>query len=171
MSDDSTNDRDRAFIDYLREVRAKGFFWPTEEVLREVHATVAQYATELVITRKRPGGTEILLTVYQGGVQEFLGLWHLPGGYGRWNESISETCVRIASRELNAKVSVNGVLDAEKWMPSEHPYGMPLSVYVHCQLSSTFLESNEIRFFPVHELPEKTMVQPHLRFLQKKGNF
>lgn len=158
----------RAFIYLLRDVARNGFFFATEELMREFHRVASMWAPELVITRRTENGTEILLAVYGDGVKEFRGLWHIPGGYNRWDEpDIATTCSRVAKRELGTDVIYGWVLDAYKWKTGEHPYGHPLSLYVECRENMEIEVNEKRRFFPIDNLPVK-LVSPHRRFIESK---
>lgn len=152
----------------LEKVRHNQFWWPDEETMRALHATVSMWATELVMTRKGGAGeTEVFLTRYEGGIEELVGFWHIPGGYNRWDEAIEQTCSRVARRELGIGIIFESVMDALKWGPGEHPYGRPLSVFCRCKGEPA--ETGNRRWFPVSKLPDK-LVEIHRRFIQEKLN-
>ena len=153
----------RELIRLLGKIGEADGFWPTEEAMRAAHSTISYWATELVITRNK--GHEVLLALYEGGAEEFRGLWHIPGGYNRWDEpDIETTCSRVAKREIGRDVLLLQVLDAYKWLSEEHPYGRPLSLYCLCEPVGEIEEREALRFFPLDALPAK-IVEPHRRFL------
>jgi ADP-ribose pyrophosphatase YjhB (NUDIX family) len=149
----------------LRKVAANGGYWPTEDTLQAAHGCQSAWATELVITRRRFRPVQILLTVYEGGADAFKRLWHIPGGYNRWSETIRETCSRIAEREIGADVTPRRVITTRKWKEGEHPYGRPLSVYLDCTRNGNVTETATRRFFTKRELPPN-MVEPHRQFIE-----
>jgi ADP-ribose pyrophosphatase YjhB (NUDIX family) len=147
----------------LLKVRQNNGFWPDEDTMRVAHGTVSYWAPELVIVEKN----EILLAQYDGGIQEFQGQWHLPGGYNKWHEmDIQATCTAIAKRELKTDVTFHGVVNVYKWKTGEHPYGHPLSVYAKCSSKSPIVETAKIRFFPLEHLPVG-IIDPHDAFIKE----
>ena len=136
--------------------------------MRVAHGTVSCWAPELVITTYRENSLYVLLVRYEGGVEEFRGLWHIPGGYNNFSEPYFQTtCSAIAKRELGCDVCFVRPLGVHKWKDGEHPYGRPLSIYAECQLRdlNEFRESETVKFFPVEGLPLE-VVGPHRRFLE-----
>lgn len=153
----------------LRDVAKNGYFIP-ERSFKPLHALVSMWAPELVIVRNGPKGREVLLARYNGGMPEFKGRLHIPGGYNRWNEEdIQTTCTRIAKQELGVDVMCLRVLDACKWTskphPFWHPYGHPLSLYVLCQPIGELVLSERQDFFLLDELP-KDLLPVHRAFLE-----
>ncbi|MBI4085865.1 MAG: NUDIX domain-containing protein [Candidatus Liptonbacteria bacterium] len=147
----------------LKKIPEQNFFIP-DEAFEPLHGAVSMWAPELVILRKRTHGAEILLTPYQGKFAR--GYWHIPGGYNIWNETIQETCSRVAKRELDFDVKYLEVLDADKWREGEHPYGRPLSVYVLCEPRKTVRETADMKFWDASRLPRK-MITIHRRFIAR----
>ena len=121
-------------IRLLEKVAAAGYRWPTEKCMRAGHEVVSYWAPEIVITRPRNiHAREILLAIYEGGIEEFRGMWHIPGGYNIWDEiSVQETCDRVALREIGVSAKLLCVIDAYKWREGEHPYGRPLCLSCLC---------------------------------------
>lgn len=160
-----TNVEERELIRLLKKVRDDDYRWPTEAVMRAAHNVISFWAPELVITRygRKTPSSEILLLRYDGGVKEFQNMWHIPGGYNHWDESLIETCRRVSSREIGVDVRVDRVLDAYKW-GEDHPYGHPLSLYVRCVPVAPVEERENLRFFSTTSLPFDT-VEPHRRFI------
>lgn len=153
-------------IRLLEKVAANGFRWPTEDSMRAAHGVVSCWAPEIAVCRNNDGEQEVLLALYDGGVEEFRGMWHIPGGYARWDEpNIQATCNRVARREIGVDVTFVFIADAYKWRGGEHPYGRPLSLYCVCELRAPVKESGKLRFFPRAALPEQ-LVGPHRRFLE-----
>jgi hypothetical protein len=149
----------------LEKVAANGGYWPDEKTMHAAHGAISHWACELVVTTIGLNGLEILLAKYDGGVKEFLGMWHIPGGYNRTEEpDIQTTCSRIAKREIGFGATYRRTIGAYKWAPGEHPYGRPLSLYVECSPFAPIHGTDNLRFFPVHDLPEN-MVLPHQRFI------
>jgi ADP-ribose pyrophosphatase YjhB (NUDIX family) len=149
----------------LEKVAANGGFWPDEETMRIAHSAISYWACELVVSKIGLNGLEILLAKYNGGVKEFLGMWHIPGGYNRTEEpDIQTTCSRIAKREIGSEAIYRHTLDAYKWAPGEHPYGRPLSLYVECEPVAAIQETDALKFFPISALPDN-MVPAHQRFI------
>ncbi len=159
--------------------------------MRAAHGVISYWALELVITRARDQGTEILLTVFDGGVEKWRAenFWHIPGGYNNlmdqgepgkeippdgWGmKSIQPVANRIAKRELGTDVRVQSILDVFWWPRraidqweeerGQHPYGTPLSIYVECKLLSDCAEWENL-FFPISALPSP-IVKPHKEFI------
>jgi hypothetical protein len=164
----------------LEKVAADGYWFPDEETTRAFHSTVSMWATELVIFRnddwflkvlhwfripwKKKG---ILLAIYDGGMKEFHGKWHIPGGYSIWSElDIQATCFRVAKKEIGAGVRYEETLDSYKWRRGEHPYGRPLSLFVRCEPFEEIRETEKLRFFSKSELPAN-LIEPHRRFIER----
>jgi len=151
----------------LGKVAEEGYWFPDEETTRAFHKVASMWAPEIVIVRNGSKGREILLAVYDGGMKEFHGAWHIPGGYNMWPESdIQTTCSRVARREIGADVLYVRTLDSYKWQDGEHPYGHPLSLFVMCEPTEEIVETEKIRFFPVRELP-LGLLGPHRRFIER----
>lgn len=56
---------------------------PNETSMRILDSMRSRWAIELVFAREdRTLPDRILLTVYNGGIEEWRGRWHIPGGYG-----------------------------------------------------------------------------------------
>jgi len=185
-----TPGEDAELIRLLLKVAATGYRWPTERSMRVAHGVISHWASEIVITRPKGIRTrEILLAIYEGGVEEFRGMWHIPGGCNIWNElDIQTTCSRVALSEIGVDVKFVRVLDAHKWREGEHPYGRPLSLYCLCepqtpggkvvinllpvemvgtaQEPEPVEESEKLRFFSVSDLPER-LLEPHRRFIEQ----
>lgn len=153
----------------LRRVAKNNYYFPTEESFRAYHGLRSQCAPELVISRIADGRAEVLLARYDGGIEEFLGLWHIPGGYDVPEAvDIQETCSSIARRELGVDVTYVRTFDQPyKWKRGEHPYGIPLSLYVECVPRGAIIETESRKFFPLSDLP-KSMVEPHRRFISEQ---
>lgn len=152
----------------LEKVAQDDYRWPTEKTMRAAHKVVPYPATELVIIRWIGDKLHILLAVYDGGVEEYRGLWHIPGGYFNNNfANVQEVCSSISLRECKISVLYVRVLDIHWWWPEEHPCGRPLSVFVECLANGEITETESLRFFPVDDLPE--MVPVHKRFI--RGHF
>jgi hypothetical protein len=146
-----------------------GFDWPTDELMKVAHGVVSYWAPELVIWGFRPGDLQpqILLAQYDGNADWFKNLWHIPGGYNRFNEpDIQAVCSRLAMRELGVDVIAKRTLGEYKWREGEHPYGRPLSIYKECRPVGGITERDNLRFFPCNELPSKIVV-PHLNFIRE----
>lgn len=156
-----TKDEERLLVKLLQKSTEHGF-WFSEKVFRALHGVVSFWAPELVITRKNH--QEILLTPYEGYFRT--GYWHIPGGFSQRNETIQQSCSRIAKRELGLDVRMQKVLGACKWTAREHPYGRPLSLYILCRSREPIREHGRMKFFPVRNLPRKTM-PPHRKFIEQ----
>lgn len=162
-----TDEENEGFIRYLEKVRRNGFFVPTEETFRAVHQTFSQWAPELVILRENGWrNRQILLKVYDDNAEMFVGMRHIPGGYNRWLEGdVQTTCSRVAQREIGIDVVYQfSYPNPYKWQDGEHPYGHPFSVYASCRPLGEIVESENLRFFSVDQLPENLVV-PHRRFI------
>lgn len=161
--------KSRDFVEFLKEIAANGYYFPTEEIMRGVHQIVSMWAPELVITRRHFRAfwrKEIFLVPYEGGAETFRGLWHIPGGYNKWQEpDIQATCSTVAKRELGIDVEYIKTIDAYKWTTEEHPYGHPLSLYVLCRPKENTIPPKG-KFFSKRNLP-RNLVEPHRRFIEK----
>jgi 8-oxo-dGTP pyrophosphatase MutT (NUDIX family) len=175
-----------------RRFRRQKYFWPTERAMQTIHGIVSHWAPELVITRRHRDRVEILLARYNGGVREFRGLWHLPGGYNKIPDarrhlpqysfrfgikSIQPTISRIALREIGVDAEVEDIMDLywwPRWLRNRklfrngrhHPYGWPLSIYLRCQPDGEIRETEDLRWFPVGQLPQNTVI-PHREFIRE----
>lgn len=149
----------------LKRVRMNGGYWPSEACMRAAHGAISAWAPELVITRTGKT-TEILLSRYDGGVEKFKGMWHIPGGYASINDGTLEAaCSRIAKRELGVDVTyVYTYGQPHFWTPREHPYGRPLSLYVIVYPSEEIAETRTRKFFVYNRLP-KNLVGVHRCFI------
>lgn len=155
---------DLEFVRLCEQMKDDNGRTPSEESFRALGGAWNLPATELVVLQPQQ---KILLRVYEEGVKEFLGKWHLPGGYVRLNKATTEDdCNSVAVRELKTGVEVIRSLDLYKWLAGEHPYGRPLSLYMHCRPTAKVIESDTCRLFEIQDLPEN-MVEPHRRFIQK----
>ena len=106
----------------LGKIAENGGYWPDEETMRIAHGAISYWACELVLLRDGKNGLEILLAEYSDGVEAFLGMWHIPGGYNKVLEKdTQETCSRVAQREIGVDVDYCETLDSYKWAPGEHP--------------------------------------------------
>ncbi len=168
-----TLEEEAELIRLLGKVRQDNCRWPTEQSMRAGHGVVSYWAPEIVITQYSHKGTEILLAIFDGGVEKWREekFWHLPGGYNTirdhvgsmeivqdnlWgSESIQPVVSRIAKRELRVDVEIDpeGTTDLFWWPQAkpgdwheergEHPYGSPLSVYVQCKFVNKDFEESE----------------------------
>ncbi len=186
-----TAEEERELVRLLRKVEASGSYWPSEESFRAAHSVMPHWAPELVITRIGDEGVlEILLARYDGGIEEFRDLWHIPGGYGNvrdrvgvsadevgWDVgTLKNTVLRVGNREVKVPLLVLNHLGMFWWrrregielQSEEHPYGYPLSIYLDCLPEEDVVEDENLRYFRVDQLPED-MVEPHRRFVQ--GHF
>jgi len=163
-----SDEEKKELIRLLQKVKADGGYWPDEATTRAAHGAISHWAADFIVLRDNPHGSdkEILLTVYDGGAEKHHGMWHVPGGYNRWDESIQETVSRVAKRELGVDAHYEGVLGADKWEAGEHQYGRPLSLYMKCELAEPIHESDTLKFFPLERLPEN-MVSAHKRFISR----
>jgi hypothetical protein len=151
----------------LGMVAANNGYWPDETTMRAAHAAVSYWAPEVVVTRHNRGVEEILLTLYEGGAEFFVGKWHIPGGYAKRNEpDLQATCSRHAKAGIGVDVRYAGIIDEYKWAPGEHPYGHPLSLFCRCVPVRQVVETDSRKFFAKAELPPNIVV-PHRRFIMK----
>lgn len=162
-----TKEEEIEFIRLLRKVKDNNYYFPGEsfEVFEEV---ISRWASELVITRvNKAKAIEILLAVYNGGIQRFKGMWHIPGGRDYWPApDIQTDCSLIAMREIGVDVRFIKVIDGYKWRGREHPHGHPLSLYVECLPRGKVKETETLKFFPVDRLPSP-IVQVQERWIRK----
>ncbi len=159
-------------IRLLKKVKAQSGWWPHEPALRAAHGAMSAWALELVVTKWEGDyqhEQKILLACYEGGVMEFRGMWHIPGGYGTIvDESIEAACSRIAQREFG--VNVDFIRTFERpylWRPGEHPYGHPLSLYCLVSPKRVIRETPSRRFFGRDELPDN-LLPVHRRFIEEE---
>lgn len=151
------------------KVRADGGFYPTEEAMRIADSIRPRWAAELVFAGgDRTLPDKILLTVYNGGIEEWRGRWHIPGGYGTIEDtSFAETCYRLALKEVGVEVKVIRILGHPYlWAPGEHIYGRPLSIYTLVWTPAPVQETEWRRYFAFEELPPHT-IEPHRRFIEQ----
>lgn len=177
-----TEDDRQELVHLLRKMKAdmrsnpdpaKRDFLP-DGVFEEIHGLVSMWAPEIVMTRTGPHReTQIYLTQYDGGVQEFQGTWNIPGGYNCYSEdSISESVIRIAKREIGLDLSrlqsTFAVMAAKKWNAADrHPIGRPLSLFVRSTTPHELEESRTGRFFSVSNLPD-TLCGVHRQFVTSR---
>ena len=164
-----TAEETETLIRLLGKVKTDDGWWPTEECMRAAHGAMFAWASELIITKMDKGNTrEILLTLYEGGMEEFSGMWHIPGGYGSiMDESIHAACSRIAKRELGVNVWFLCALEQpDLWRTGEHPYGRPLSLYCWVYPLGEIAATDHCKFFDLRNLPDNT-VPVHREFLRR----
>ncbi len=145
-------DETREFVRLLKKIQENGY-WIPAAAWQESLRTFARYACELVILdlSKRP---KILLIRYKGGTMpSHEGHFHIPGGFGRVDESIEETCSRVSKDELGVDTQFQEVLGVHKWSPEESENGIrPLSLYCLCKPRQQIPISESRRFFSRDEL-------------------
>lgn len=166
-----TDEEVAAGIQFLQKVQRNGGWWPTEECMRAAHGAMSVWAPELVITESvdlflNRHKQKILLTLYEGGVRQFSGMWHIPGGYSSiTDESMQAACARIAKRELGIEARFIRTFGRPYlWRPGEHPYGRPLSLYCLVCPWEKIIETDSRKFFYRDNLPDD-IVPAHRRFL------
>ena len=182
-----TDEEVQTLIHLLEKVKADGGWWRTEECMRAAHGTMSVWALELVIIKPfgilgllrrifypmigLPPASKILLTIYDGGIEEFRGRWHIPGGYGTIaDESVRSACSRIAWEEIGGSVRFVRVYPHPYlWPPHDpgkHPYGRPLSLYTMVKPTHQIREGRSCRFFGHDELPTN-LIEPHRKFIEQ----
>jgi ADP-ribose pyrophosphatase YjhB (NUDIX family) len=168
---DFTPAENAEFIRLLKKIQENRYWVPTLEAWQEVQRTFSRWAVELVIVEQKANTPAILLSRYEGdAVPSHKGFFHIPGGFERLPESISQTCSRIAKDEIGVDVHYKGLLDIHKWDEEESPMGAHLlSVYVRCEPISPIETSDRMRFFTHGELlalgPEEMVSNhPHRAF-------
>lgn len=173
-----TDEEITAGIRFLEKVKRNGGWWPTEECTRAAHGAMSAWAPELIIFKHRwmeshifRRWRKVLLTVYEGGIQEFRGRWHVPGGYGTPRDvSFQSVCSRVGIAELKTDVWFIQVFPQPYlWLPGrkpEHPYGRPLSIYTLVRPHRTIRETDTCKFFGRHELPDN-ILPVHRRFIKE----
>lgn len=165
-----TDEEIQTLIRLLEKVKADGGWWPSEASMRAAHAAMSAWAPELIITKSRWWifRKRILLARYEGGMVEFRGMWHIPGGYVTiTDEGIEAACSRIAKRELGIDVDFIRVFERPYlWLPGEHPYGRPLSLYTDVRPRGKILETASRRFFGRDDLPDN-LLEVHKRFIEQ----
>jgi len=166
-----TEAESKEFKRLLKKIQESGY-WTPSEVWLETLRTFARYALELVIIDQENKIPRILMTRYTGDTMPaHKGRFHIPGGFGLLNESIKETCSRIAKGELGVDVKFQGLLGIHKWTLDESPNGvLPLSLYASCKPFQGVPLGDNCRFFTREEMLElgaDDMIQnhPHRAFI------
>jgi len=109
-------------------------------------------AVEVIITNT---GKDLLLTKRK---DMFWDGWHIPGGFIGLNESIEDTCKRVAREELGISIEFKEVLDAYVW--PDHPYASSISIICRCKTSD---KPKVGKFF--RKIPKK-IVSHHDEFIE-----
>lgn len=176
-----TTEEIRELTRLLEKVKLDGGWWPDEESMNLAHGCMSAWAPELVIYKHWWMGwrifrrwRKVLLTVYEGGIQEFRDKWHIPGGYGTPKDrTFQATCSRVAKDELKTDVCFVRLFPLPYlWLPAgtyrkpEHPYGRPLSIYTLVEPHETIGETDTCRFFGRNDLPDD-LLPVHRRFLRE----
>lgn len=143
--------------------------WVPDKVLLPTHQAINFYAIEIILEKWKWNDDcwGILLSVYEGGVKEFQGLWHIPGAYTKEGETLKETAAKAGIRELGSPVQIVKVIEDQKWPPGVHPWGgRPISSFTLCEAEREIEETDNRRFFTLSELPPpEEMVPVHPEFL------
>ncbi len=149
-------------------VRKDGGYFPTIKSFQLFLALTSKWAVEMVILRKLKGKLKILLTIYDGGEDQFKGKWHIPGGYYFLREdSYEEIAWRLSEAELGQLVKpVEAIGLPYFWKLGEHPNGRPLSIFTYCTLVGKIEETEKCRFFSIFNLPDN-MVGVHRNWLEQ----
>ncbi|HEY4510722.1 MAG TPA: hypothetical protein VJJ73_02710 [Candidatus Paceibacterota bacterium] len=156
-----TEEEDQELARLLTKVAENEYHFPSQSY-HVLEGVVSRWAPELVIIR----GKEILLAVYDGGIKEFQGMWHIPGGRDYWPApDMQANCSLVSTREIGVDVEFIKVLDIYKWKTGEHPDGHPLSIYVECWLRGEVIETETLRFFSINNLPP-VIVGVHERWIK-----
>lgn len=170
MKNEFTERESREFIRLLKEIQDNDY-WVPESVWQETLKTFSRYACELVIVDSTEKEPRILLTRYTGNTMpSHEGHFHIPGGFANVDESLAQTCSRVAKNELDADVTFKEVLGVHKWGPEESLNGIrPLSLYALCEPKTAIPLKEDRRFFTREEmlaLPQEDMVSfhPHRTF-------
>lgn len=175
-----TDEEVQTLVRLLEKVKADGGWWPTEECMNLAHGSISAWAPELVIFkhwwmrwRMFRRWRKVLLTVYEGGIKEFRGRWHIPGGYGTHRDiSFQSTCSRVAIAELKIDIRFIRVFPRPYlWLPGnpgkpEHTYGRPLSIYTLVRPKGVIQETDTRRFFGRQELPDD-LLPVHRKFIDQ----
>ena len=165
-----TTEETATLIRLLEKVKADNGWWPNEECMRAAHGTMSAWAPELVFwgAHYHFPRDSILLTTYDGGIEEYRGRWHIPGGYGSVKDvSFEAACSRVSLAEVGVDVIARETLGLPyMWHPGEHPYGRPLSVFTLVLARGIIQETDTRRFFGRHELPDN-LITPHRRFAEQ----
>ena len=157
-------------IRLLQKVAKDDFRWPTEGCMRAAHAVVPYPAFEFVVLDYIEEKNSILLTTYEGGIEEYRGFWHIPGGYinNKYPDK-QAVCSAIAGREIGlSNLMFADVFAVYWWKPGEHPYGRPVSIFVRCvpRDKKLIVQTEKLHFFPTDALPQN-IVPVHLRFIRE----
>ncbi|MBI4093966.1 NUDIX hydrolase [Candidatus Kaiserbacteria bacterium] len=166
-------DEAREFVRLLKKIQESDF-WIPEGAWQETLRTFSRYACELVIVDQARGAPRILLTRYTGGTMpSHQSHFHIPGGFGRVDESLDETCSRVAKDELGIDVKFKKVVDVHKWSVDEGEAGIrPLSLYSLCEPLREIPQSESCRFFTREEMlalsaDDMVTFHPHRAFLDR----
>jgi ADP-ribose pyrophosphatase YjhB (NUDIX family) len=170
MTSEFTPEETREFIRLLKKIQENGY-WTPSGTWQETLRTFARYACELVVIDLSQKSPRILLTRYTGNTMpSHQHHFHIPGGFARVNESIEETCTRVAKDELGANVKLKEILGVHKWTAEEGEAGIrPLSLYTLCEQMEQIPLHDDRRFFThaeMMELDEADIVSfhPHRSF-------
>lgn len=161
------------FIRLLKKIQENGY-WTPDAAWIETIRTFGRYACELVVIDHSNATPRILLTRYTGNTMpSHQKHFHIPGGFARANESIEETCSRVAQEEIGVDVKFGEVLNVHKWTPEESEAGVrPLSLYTLCIPKGDVPFRDDCRFFTreeIHAFSPDDMItfHPHRVFAEK----
>lgn len=151
-----TPERARLFTELLNEVvSVDGGFVP-EEAWMTLHKLVPLPAAEVLIVKNE--GRDFLMT---NRSDKHWNGWHIPGSYIRRDETLADTCNRVAREEVGLE-GVTGIRQIAilKW--TDHPFGAPLSVVMVCHPVGEIQETDKMKFFSSIPVP---VIQNHAKLL------
>jgi ADP-ribose pyrophosphatase YjhB (NUDIX family) len=135
-------------------------------------------AVGALIARDNSSGPEVLLA--RRGIDPYKDFWDVPGGYLENGEHPPEGLVREMREELQARVKVHELVDAEI---DEYPREdvaeearFVLSLYYRCELVSEgpLVPGDDVveaRWFPLSALPERLAFRSNRRALALLRSF
>lgn len=119
------------------------------DLFNYVNGLVPRVAVELVVLRDNR--SEILLTQRPPDDPYWPAMWHVPGGYILFRESVRDAINRIARNELGSRVSECLFLGyLEFYREEENPRNHSISLIFRCSLEN---EAKTGEYFPVDTTP------------------
>jgi len=166
---DSTDECHVSNADLLRgleAVRDNRRFWPLQEHFEVAHQIIPVPASEVAIVKngkllmhyrlfKEWGRHNTPDKKYDNPG------WYIPGGYMDWEKDMRSTAIDHIEKDLmveygrvNVKSDFSSIVLSEpvviatkKWMPGDHPFGVPVSVLCVCELvSGEIIETDRLKW-------------------------
>ena len=145
-------------VGLLNQLQHEGLVSPSlpREVWRALATLTPQVAVELLLT----GSGKDVLLVFRDD-EDWHG-WHVPGGWVRCGELITQAVERIGAHELRTRVIVEGIVGSFAW--PDHPYAQALSLLCACRFVGTVPSVPGGQFFSTLPSP---MVPHHGAFAHR----